>query len=162
MFEHVDTGRASDAIPPAFGIPESPDFGDRNHFKNLDAPLVGDGGRIEWAASLKDGIKQAQEQGKPLICVFEEAQCGWCKRFDQELAKPAAAALGENAIFVRISPSTDPDGRGLATNLGINSYPTVSVLDINGSSISERTRMTGYMTLSDFASHIQPDPVALA
>jgi len=68
--------------------------------------------------------------------------------------------LGQDAIFVKIRPSQDPEGKGLANNLGISSYPTVSILDINGTNISERSRMTGFMTADQFAAYFAPRPSA--
>jgi len=119
---------------------------------NFKPETPGERGHIEWASSLKDGLAQAQREGKPLVCVFEEDNCAWCKKFDQELTKPAAAELGQDAIFVHLSPSKDQGAFTLANNLGIDSYPTVSVLDVNGSNINERSRMTGFMTADQFAA----------
>jgi hypothetical protein len=70
------------------------------------------------------------------------------------LSNPAVAALAKDAIFVKLSPSKDPLAKGLANSLGIDSFPTVSILDINGSKISERKRMTGFMTAGDFISGV--------
>jgi thioredoxin-related protein len=154
MLDSTAVGHGTDYLPHDQSSTARPDFGDVLHQSPFDQVIVGDNTRqIEWAKSLSDGIAQAQREGKPVVCVFEEDSCGWCKKFDQELTKPEAVDLAKNAIFVRINPSKDPDGSALAANLGIHSYPTVSILDINGTNISERTRMTGYMTAGDFASH---------
>ena len=69
----------NDSAPPVFGEAGPLDLGDLfGHSKKLDMTIVGDGGRhIEWAPSLKEGIREAQSQGKPLVCVFEEdGGCG--------------------------------------------------------------------------------------
>jgi hypothetical protein len=141
-----------------------PDWGDMNRSSKIGAiSILGDAiGHIEWATSLKDGIAQAQKQGKPLVCVYEEDNCGWCKKFDQELAKPAAAQVGNDAIFVKIHPSKDAGGKALAAQLGIDSYPTVSILDINGTNISERSRSVGFVTAADFAVQLHPSHSTMA
>jgi thioredoxin-related protein len=115
--------------------------------------LLGDNDKhIEWMKNLDQAMKAAQAQHKPLVCIFEEDNCGWCKQFDKELAKPAAMQLGGDAIFVKVHPSSDPEAQALASNLGISAYPTVSILDFNGSNVSERTRLTGFMSADQLAS----------
>ncbi|MBS1989562.1 MAG: thioredoxin family protein [Cyanobacteria bacterium SZAS LIN-3] len=129
---------------------------------NLGNSTLSDNSRLEWSPSLKDAVAEAKRQGKPLVCVFEEDYCGWCKQMDKEFAKPAAVGLGRDAVFVRLSPSTDPAAKALADNLGVKAYPTVSVLDIRGSNVNERTRITGFTTVEDIATRIKPQPVIVA
>ena len=117
---------------------------------------ISDKTHIKWAASLKDAIAEGRSSGKPVVCVFEENYCGWCKQLDQELSKPAVDQLGDSAIFVKIRPSTDASGQALASSLGIDAYPTVSILDIKGANISERSRATGFMTADQFAQRVRP------
>jgi len=111
--------------------------------------------RLEVQTNLRDAIKQARDSGLPLVCVFEESYCGWCRKVDEELAKPEMARLNGQAIFVRLSPSTNPDAKVLADNLGVTGYPTISVIDINGSNIKERNRVTGFTTASDIANRVE-------
>lgn len=120
--------------------------------------VISDNGKhIEWMKNLNEAMKTAAQEHKPLVCVFEEDNCGWCKQFDKELTKPAAMQLGEDAVFVKIHPSQDPDGQALASNLGINAYPTVSILDFNGTNVSERSRITGFMSADQLAAQFNPN-----
>jgi len=112
--------------------------------------------RLEYAPNLREAVQEARNSGKPLVVIFEEDYCGWCRKLDQELAKPELARLNDKAIFVRVSPSSSPEAKILADRLGVNAYPTISVIDIKGSNISERNRVTGFTTASDIASRVQP------
>jgi len=111
--------------------------------------------KLEIQTNLRDAIKQARDSGLPLVCVFEENYCGWCRKLDQELDKPEMARLNGQAVFVRLSPSTNPEAKILADNLGVTGYPTISVIDINGSNIKERSRVTGFTTASDIALRVK-------
>jgi thioredoxin-related protein len=126
----------------------------------LDGMVADNGKHIEWMRDLNQAMKAAAEQHKPLVVIFEEDNCGWCKQFDKELTKPAAMQLGGDAIFIKIHPSRDVDGQALASNLGITGYPTVSILDFNGTNVSERSRTTGFISADQLAAQFGSGPSA--
>ncbi|MBU6452478.1 MAG: thioredoxin family protein [Cyanobacteria bacterium REEB67] len=142
-----------DRTPQA--MPQVPEFGDNFRLPPLGTATEEITKPVDFAPNLRDAITRGQQTGRPVVVVFEEDNCGWCKRFDSELSKPAVSALGGDAIFVKASPSKDPAAQALARNLGVDAYPTVSVLNVSDHGIMERTRMVGYMTADDFASRFR-------
>ena len=70
--------------------------------------------KIEWSRDVTASLKAAQADKKPLVVVFEEDYCGWCKEFDKQLSRPDfALAVGSEAHYLKVSPSKDKDARTL-------------------------------------------------
>jgi thioredoxin-related protein len=149
----IELNTTLDRTPPS--VHDVPQFGDNFRLPSLGTATQEITKPIDFAPSLRDAVTRGQQTGKPVVVVFEEDNCGWCKRFDSELGKPAVSALAGDAIFVKACPSKDPAAQALAKNLGVDAYPTVSVLNVSGGGILERTRMVGYMTADDFATRFR-------
>jgi hypothetical protein len=105
--------------------------------------------RIGWFINnFKGAAQAAQSQKKMLVVVFREDQCAWCAlQLAHVFRCEAFNELAGHAIFDMESPSVSPDGRALENNLGIASYPTISVMTFKGNHINERERLIGFSSL---------------
>ncbi len=111
--------------------------------------------RIEWATDVKSALTRAQAEGKPLVVVFQEERCGWCKLFGKELEKASTNSIAQDAIFLRVTPSSNADGKKLAELCKIEGYPSVSVLTVNKGSISPVFKVSGYLESDKFVSSMK-------
>ncbi len=110
---------------------------------------------IEWQTDVKSAFTQAQAEGKPLVVVFQEDRCGWCKLFSQELEKASTGAIAKDAIFLRVTPSNNADGKKLAELCNIEGYPSVSVLDVKNGSITPVFKVSGFLDSPKFVASMQ-------
>lgn len=87
-------------------------------------------GGIRWRASVPDALKEAGEQGKPVMAGFFSERCAWCGRLDRETyADAAVRALAEKFIPVKVDAGRDPAaGRAY----GIPALPTVLFMNAEG------------------------------
>jgi hypothetical protein len=101
-------------------------------------------GRIEWAASFKDGYIEAVERNKAMVVLFGSPGGEWYEKVLASFASPELAALADKAVWIRTDPLKDTMTRNVCTALGVEHTPTLSVLDPNPEMISEELRVEGY------------------
>ncbi len=111
--------------------------------------------QIEWQTDVKSAFTRAQAEGKPLVVVFQEDRCGWCKLFGQELEKSSTSAIAKDAIFLRVTPSNNADGKKLAELCNIEGYPSVSVLTVKGGNITPVFKVSGFLESPKFVASMQ-------
>jgi len=112
-------------------------------------------GKIEWNTDIKTAFSRAQKEGKPLVVVFQEDRCGWCKLFANELEKPATAAIARDAVFLRVTPSSNAEGKQLAELCKIEGYPTVSVLTVKDGHITPVAKASGFAESEKFVENMR-------
>jgi thioredoxin-related protein len=124
------------------------------HFGNpMDRPAER---HIDWSNSVLDSLKTAQIEHKPLVVVFEQDNCGWCKEFDKQLDKPQFVnAVGDQANFLRISPASDKDALALSNLVGVEGYPSAVVLEVSGGKVTPVSKYSGYHDADEFAISLQ-------
>lgn len=111
--------------------------------------------RIEWSTDVSASLSRAQREHKPLVVVFTEDYCGWCKVFKGELEKPAMNAVANDAVFLRVTPSKDAKAKHLADLCKVEGYPTISILSVENGKISPVSKVSGYMESNRFISHLR-------
>ena len=84
--------------------------------------------KIEWESDVTSALTRAQREHKPLVVVFKEDRCGWCKLFADELQKPEVGVIAKDAVYLQVTPSTNSQAKQLANLCKVEGYPTVSVL----------------------------------
>lgn len=112
--------------------------------------------KIEWSKDVTASLKAAQADKKPLVVVFEEDYCGWCKEFDKQLSRPDfAGAVGSEAHYLKVSPSKDKDARTLANLVNVEGYPSAAVLNVSGGRITPVSKVSGYLTAEKFVDTLK-------
>lgn len=107
-----------------------------------------------WTDDMEAAKKQAMKEGKLLLVDFSGSDwCGWCIRLDEEVFSRKEFTEGAKDKFVcvfidsprdksRISELAKTQNEKLIDKYGIRGFPTVLILDANGSVIAE----TGYQS----------------
>jgi hypothetical protein len=106
--------------------------------------------RIGWYIDdVQGSLQAAQSQGKMLVIVFRADYCRWCAlQLAHVLRCEAFNEFAGHAVFALVDPTQNDDARLLANNLGIDSYPAISVLGLDGTNVTERTRLIGFQPVS--------------
>lgn len=118
---------------------------------STDAPVK----KIEWESDVTSALTRAQREHKPLVVVFKEDRCGWCKLFADELQKPEVGAIAKDAVYLQVTPSTNSEAKQLANLCKVEGYPTVSVLSVEGGVISPVSKIAGFMDSTKFINHMR-------
>lgn len=107
---------------------------------------------IPWEPNLAAALAKAEAQHKLVMVDFYTTWCRWCQRLDETtLSEPGVAAkLAEGFVPVRLD--AERDGRELAQQFGVDSYPTVVFLDHRG---QEVYRIGGYLEPKDFLRELE-------
>lgn len=111
--------------------------------------------KIEWQSDVTTALTKAQREHKPLVVVFKEDRCGWCKLFSDELQKPEVGAIAKDAVYLQVTPSTNSEAKQLANLVKVEGYPTVSVLSVEGGVISPISKIAGFMDSNKFINHMR-------
>jgi hypothetical protein len=108
--------------------------------------------RIRWQVAPYGAYQEALLAAKPLIVLFDTPGGAWCAKLASgALASSEVNALFDRAAFLRVSSlSTDKNAVKLRTELGIERYPTLVVLDVASDKIVERSRITGYFDTKEY------------
>lgn len=101
-----------------------------------------------------DAFREAIDKNKPLVLVVSEDWCGYCKRLEGELGKPAVQNFKDKAVFSISSPTKDKGCAAIASSLDINAYPTITVLEPEARMLLERGRINGYFTGEKLGEHL--------
>ena len=103
---------------------------------------------INWFTNLEDAQKIAQEKNIPIFIHFTGSDwCGWCWKLEEEVySKPVFQDyVAENMVMVTIDFPREikqPEevvayNRALATRFNIKGFPTVQLLNPDGSAIAQ-------------------------
>ncbi len=105
---------------------------------------------IQWASSLEEALKSAQEKNRYVIADFYSERCSWCERLeDSTFAHPDVITLSKDMIFVRAEVKEDS---ALRDQYQIAGFPTVILMKSSGEEID---RIYGYLPPEEFVSSIQ-------
>jgi thiol:disulfide interchange protein len=109
---------------------------------------------IEWQTDINQAFLRAQKEHKPVIAMFQEDYCAWCRKMEGEMGKGALARLADQAVFLKVSPSQSEKGAKFASALGVNAFPSVVAFDIQNGKIKPLARITGYLDPQKLASEL--------
>jgi thiol:disulfide interchange protein len=110
-------------------------------------------GKLVWYG-VKDGFAKAKEENKSIITDFFTDWCGWCKKMDRDTYDNAAVVkeLVPNFIMVKADAEDKSAGQKLATENGINGYPTFIIFDAQG---ARKEQVVGYKKPDEFLKIIK-------
>lgn len=105
---------------------------------------------VTWRYDLKDALKAAINNKKPLMVDFYTEWCGWCKKLDQDVYTDSKVnQLARQFICVKV----DADKyREDVKKYSVSGYPTVLFLNSEGLLLS---KIVGYQQAAPFANIMQ-------
>ncbi|MEI8382641.1 MAG: HEAT repeat domain-containing protein [Planctomycetota bacterium] len=105
-----------------------------------EAADVAESKPLPWQASREAGVRDAQLNKRPILIRFGGESCPWCRRLDEEIAKPAVQKSLQKWTLV----SLDVDKNAAdARTLNVESIPAMRVLTSTGRIVEARD---GYLT----------------
>ncbi len=78
----------------------------------------------------------------------------WSQAMNKELDKDEFQRLSNQAVFLKSTPSTDIVAANIGKALGVDHYPSISVLSPNGSMLDEVGRVAGYFDAATVAAKV--------
>jgi hypothetical protein len=126
---------------------------ERQVVKDLPQGPTDKSNKIEWMTNTADGYDAAVHQQKPIVMVFGENGT-WSQAMNKELDTAEFQKLGNQAVFMKSNPSTDLVAANIGKALGIDHYPSISVLSPNGSMLDEVGRIVGYFDAATVATKV--------
>lgn len=109
--------------------------------------------KIEWITNTADGYDAAVQAKKPIVMVFGE-NGQWSQAMNRELDKEEFQRLASKAVFLKSTPSTDSVAANIGKALGVDHYPSISVLSPNGTMLDEVGRIVGYFDAATVANKV--------
>jgi len=107
---------------------------------------------LSWLPSLDGAIKQASENGQPILVRVGADWCGWCAKLEQEIAKPSLQKLLKNVVLAYVDVDRSDDAR----TLGVSAVPALKLLSSSGRPIDSRDGFLPEAELLDWLqSHLQ-------
>lgn len=105
---------------------------------------------VVWGGKFEDAMKQAKQEGKPMMMDMMASWCSACKRLDAEVwTRSDVAELSKSFVTVKV----DGDERGdLKTKYTVSGYPTTLFLTPDGEEIS---RVRGAVPYEDMLKAMQ-------
>ena len=90
---------------------------------------------LPWHTSREAGVRDSQLSKRPILIRFGGESCPWCRRLDEEIAKPAVQKSLQNWTLVNL----DVDKHAAdARTLNIESIPALRVLTSAGRLVESR------------------------
>lgn len=116
---------------------------------------------ITWTHSLSEATKASR--GKKLIIAdLYTDWCSWCRVMNlRTWADPLVLQERNKYVFLKLNAEKEPDGIALQKRFGISGYPTVMLLNPDG---SEFDRLEGFLPGQQFLAKLNEtiaDPEAL-
>jgi len=108
----------------------------------------------EWMTDYAKALNQAKQQNKPVLMNFTGSDwCTWCIRLDKEVfsAQSFSDYAAQKLILLKIDfpnfkelPAAETaQNQKLASQFGVDAFPTVIILKPNGTKAGELSYMPG-------------------
>lgn len=82
-------------------------------------------GKQKWLYSLDDGLVEARKDNRPVLVRAGATWCGWCRKLEAEIAKPAVRKALSSYVLVYLDIDDQPKE---SRTLGIDAVPALRIL----------------------------------
>ena len=119
---------------------------------------------IKWLTNLEDAMSEAKVKNLPIFVDFTGSDwCGWCFKLDEEVFEKQSFIdyAKDNLIMLELdypksiqqTPEVKKYNNDIAKKYGIQGFPTILLLDMNGKEIAR----TGYQPggAPNYIDHIE-------
>lgn len=92
------------------------------------------GQSVDWKSDYSAAVEAARAENKLIMVVFSTEWCGFCQQLKDVTfaAEPVAKHLNENVISLEVD--AEKEGQELAEKYGVQGFPTIKLLDHEGTS----------------------------
>jgi len=99
---------------------------------------------IAWEHDVETALRSATNGNRVVVVDVYTDWCGWCKRMDSDIYRdPQVAALGSEAVFLKLNAEDHSEGQRFAGDHGVRGYPTTIIMDASGRALQQRA---GYVS----------------
>ncbi len=106
-----------------------------------------------WYAGATGYSRAVDEQSRtnqPVLIYFHTDWCGWCKKLDADLFRTDEFTTRYKSVLkVKVNPENGSAEHDLAREFGVNSYPTVIVVNAG-----RRQSIVGYFEPAEYMSRL--------
>ncbi len=106
-----------------------------------------------WLSSLEDGRQEARKQSRPILVRAGATWCGWCRKLEEEIKKPAVQKSLSDYVLVYLDIDDSPKE---AQSLGIEAVPALRVLSPAGRVVASQNGFLAAKDLADWLTKQQP------
>jgi thioredoxin-like negative regulator of GroEL len=108
--------------------------------------------KMPWAGSFNAAIIQARKSNKLVMIDFYTDWCGPCKLLERNTYTQANVISATTTHFVPVKLNAEQEGRALAQQYEVHSYPTILMITPDG---RIQGRFSGYRTAGPFVAQIR-------
>jgi thioredoxin 1 len=110
-------------------------------------------GKIPWfTGTFDEAVAKAKAEKKLIFIDFWTTWCGWCKKLDKDTYTDDSVLLTMKDIICLSIDAESKDGAPIAKKYNITGYPTMVVLEGDG---SLRDQLVGFMPPAKFKEEIE-------
>jgi thioredoxin-related protein len=97
-----------------------------------------------WVTDFNQALAEAKQGSKPIFLDVYAEWCTWCHKLDKEVySDPKFNEYTKNYVLARIDSEDGGQGSNIAAKYGVDSLPTMMVLNSQGKVLN---RITGFFT----------------
>jgi tetratricopeptide (TPR) repeat protein len=120
--------------------------------------------RITWERNYDKAIERARAEQKLIIADMFTDWCVLCKQMDAETFadRGLIAKMSDRYVWLKLNTETEEDGERLQRDFGIETYPTILVLDDQGDEVDRIERFLAPLQFEQTVESIIASPDSLA
>ena len=85
-----------------------------------------------YSGSITEAIKQSEVENKPIFIDVSTSWCGWCKKMKRNAFSDKVIGNYFNSHFINVAIDAEQgEGPIITKQFGVNSFPTLLVIDKN-------------------------------
>ncbi len=108
---------------------------------------------VHWVTDFDKALAEAKESSKPVFVDVYAEWCSWCHKLDKEVySDPKFTEYMKSYVVARIDSEDDGKGSRLAEKYGVDSLPTMIVIDGEGKILN---RITGFMKAPELIEELE-------
>jgi HEAT repeat protein len=88
---------------------------------------------LVWHSSIEAGLQNAQRTKQPVLVDVGAEWCGWCKKLDEEIKKPAVQTKLKDWTLVRLDADKDT---AAVRKLAVGPIPALRILSASGRTVA--------------------------
>ena len=105
-----------------------------------------------WLTSYDEAVSAARKNSKPILIDCVADWCVWCHRLEQEVySQPEFQTMLEGFVPLRVNIEDQAQGAKLAELYGVNSLPTLLVIESEGNLLN---RVGGFLPAKELINDI--------
>jgi len=117
--------------------------------------------QVQWNSDVQAAFDAANKANKLLLVDVGAPWCGWCRKMDESTYTDQSVSklLVKDFVCVKLNSDDNGPGSQFAQSLGIQSLPTVMIIDPKS---KKNSINAGYLNPSDFISLVTQTKQQLA